>query len=165
MLIRSCKVLLVLLLALYFAIVAFGNIADPDANLAFVGHVMSMDSLAAEASVTWRAVTLPVLHAIAYWIIILWQIAAAVLLAIGGVALWGERDSGPAFQQAKGTAFLGLTAGVSLYLLVFLIIGGEWFAMWQSETHNAQDASFRFLAVTAFVFLILLQRDDLAAER
>ncbi len=164
MLMRSCKVFLVLLLVLYFAVMAFGNITDPDGNLAFVGHVMSMDSLAADSASVWRAVTIPVLHSVAYWIIILWQIATALLLLLGAIALWGERDSGPAFQQAKGTAFLGLTTGFSLYLLVFLIIGGEWFAMWQSETYNAQAASFRFLAVVGFVFLILLQRDDHPAD-
>ncbi len=164
MLIRGCKVLLVFLLALYFAIVAFGNIVDPGSNMPVLGHVMSMDTVPAELDLSWRAVTQPVLHAIAYWIIILWQLAVAVLLAIGGVALWGERDSGPAFQQAKGTAFLGLTAGFSLYLLVFLIIGGEWFAMWQSPQFNVQASSYRFLAVTAFVFLILLQRDDRSSE-
>lgn len=165
MLIRGCKALLVLLLALYFAIVCFGNVVDQESNLAFVRHVMSMDTIPAEAGVAWRAVSNAVLQDIAYWIIILWQLAAAVVLAIGGVALWGERDSGPAFQQAKGTAVLGLTIGFALYLLVFLIIGGEWFQMWLSQSHNAQGSSYRFLAVTGFVFLILLQRDDRAADR
>ncbi len=164
MLIRGCKVLLVFLLALYYALVAFGNITDPEGNLAFIGHIMSMDTIFPDSTLTWRAITQPVLHSVAYWIIILWQIVTAVLLTIGGVALWGERDSGPAFQQAKGTAFLGLTAGFSLYLFVFLIVGGEWFAMWQSQTYNAQAGAFRFLAVTGFIFLILLHRDDRASD-
>lgn len=160
MLLRGCKVLLVFLMALYYAVVAFGNITDPSGNLAFIGHIMSMDTIFPGSTLTWRAITNPVLHHIAYWIIILWQIVTAVLLVLGGVALWGTRDSGPAFQQAKSMAFLGLTAGFSLYLFVFLIVGGEWFAMWQSETYNAQSAAYRFLAVTGFVFLILLHRDD-----
>lgn len=164
MLIRGCKVLLVFLMALYFAVIAVGNITDPDGNLAFIGHVMAMDTIFPDSTLTWRAMTNPAVHHIAYWIIILWQIVTVILLGIGGVALWGERDSGPAFQQAKGTAYLGLMAGFSLYLFVFMIVGGEWFAMWQSETYNALPAAYRFLGIIGFVFLILLYRDDQAGD-
>jgi predicted small integral membrane protein len=39
----------------------------------------------------------------------------------------------------------------------FMVIGGEWFLMWQSSTWNGQEAAFRFyltvLAVSAYVLL------------
>ena len=38
-----------------------------------------------------------------------------------------------------------------------MAVGGEWFAMWQSDEWNGQDAAFRFfitvLAVAIYVFL------------
>ncbi len=164
MLLRNCKVLLVFLLGLYFAVFAFGNITAPGMNQDFVAHVMSMDTISDKAALGYRAITNEVAHGIVFWMIILWQLVTAVLLFLGCFALWGERDSGAAFQQAKGVAFLGLTAGLSLYFFVFVIVGGEWFASWQSATYNAQQASYRILAIAAFIFLILLHRDDQAGD-
>jgi predicted small integral membrane protein len=49
--------------------------------------------------------------------------------------------------------------GFLLYGLGFLVIGGEWFAMWQSEQWNGQDAAFRFLVTISAVLIILLLPD------
>ncbi|MEO1193611.1 MAG: DUF2165 domain-containing protein, partial [Pseudomonadota bacterium] len=138
MLVRSCKVVLVAVMALFYAMAAFGNLTDYEANYTFVQHVMSMDTAPADSSLVWRAIPQPIFHTIAFWLIIFWQIATAAVLLLAAVGLWGERDNGVAFQQAKGLATAGLTAGLVLYLLGFMIIAGEWFAMWQSETWNAQ---------------------------
>ncbi len=165
MLIRSCKVALVAGLALLYAIFAFTNIAAPDPNLEAVGHVMSMDGVSEKTDTSWRAITDDVLHNVAFWIIILWQAATALLLILAVVGLWGERDSGPAFQQAKGLAVLGLTSGMLLFLVPFLVIGGEWFAMWQSEHRGVQQASFRLFMMTGLVLMVVLHRDDSAADR
>ena len=160
MLIRSLKSLLVFAMALMFAVIVVGNVFDFEANLRFISHVMSMDTLPQDSAIGGRAIANEVFHHIALWIIIFWQAAITLILLLGGVALWGERDSGSAFQQAKGTAILGLFLGLFLYLVVFLIIGGEWFAMWQSKDWNAQSSSFRFAALFVFALVILLFRDD-----
>ncbi len=165
MLIRSCKVALVVGLALLYAIFAFTNIAAPEPNIEAVQHVMSMDNVSALTDTSWRAITNPVIHDIAFWIIVLWQIATALLLLLAAIGLWGERDSGPAFQQAKGLAVLGLVTGMLLYLVPFLIIGGEWFAMWQAKAFNAQQAAFRIFMMTGLVLMVVLHRDDNAADR
>jgi len=165
MLIRSCKVALIAVLALLYALFAIANIDDYENARTAVGHVMSMDTVFAESTMTWRALTDTVWHNIALWIIIFWQALTALLLLLGAISLWGERDSGPAFQQAKGLAVLGLTSGILLYLLGFFVVGAEWFAMWQSEDWNVQQASFRFLVITGLVMLFVLHRDDHAADR
>ncbi|MCY4046941.1 MAG: DUF2165 domain-containing protein [Candidatus Dadabacteria bacterium] len=159
MLIRKCKTSLVGAMALIMAIVTLNNIIDPGANFPFVQHVMSMDSIFPHSTLKWRAITSPALHQAAWWIIILWQAVVAVLLALGTLKLRRATKSGKDFQQSKETAVTGLTLGALLFLVVFLTIGGEWFVMWQSGW-NAQNASFRFFALFAFVLLILLNRDD-----
>ena len=41
----------------------------------------------------------------------------------------------------------------------FMVIGGEWFVMWQSTTWNGQEAAFRFY-VTALAALIFVNQPD-----
>lgn len=40
----------------------------------------------------------------------------------------------------------GLTLGFTLWFAGFMIVGAEWFQMWQSTTWNGQQAAFRFIA-------------------
>jgi predicted small integral membrane protein len=59
---------------LHLLLVAFGNITDPDANFAFVQHVLSMDTTnfgqpagtGPDADGMWRSITSPSLHRAAY---------------------------------------------------------------------------------------------------
>jgi predicted small integral membrane protein len=57
------------------------------------------------------------------------------------------------FHQSKKWGIAGLLLGLGLWFFGFQVIGGEWFAMWQSETWNALDAAFR---VTAFILGTLI---------
>jgi predicted small integral membrane protein len=41
----------------------------------------------------------------------------------------------------------------------FLVVGGEWFQMWQSKTWNGQEAAFRFVACIGLVLIFLNQPD------
>jgi Predicted small integral membrane protein (DUF2165) len=38
-------------------------------------------------------------------------------------------------------------------VVAFLILGGEWFPMWQSKTWNDQEATFRMFAIIGIVLL------------
>lgn len=46
-------------------------------------------------------------------------------------------------------AVYGLTAGVLLYGVGFLTVGGEWFAMWQSVSWNGQNNAHIFFMLGA----------------
>ena len=50
---RLAKIACVAALALYAAVVAFGNVADYWTNFAFVTHVLDMDQLPKESSIRW----------------------------------------------------------------------------------------------------------------
>jgi predicted small integral membrane protein len=46
---------------------------------------------------------------------------------------------------------------------MFMVIGGEWFSMWQSKDYNAQEAAFRFyMAVLGVLIFVSLPDGDLA---
>jgi predicted small integral membrane protein len=62
----------------------------------------------------------------------------------------------PDFAKAKAVAAAGLILGFLLYAVGFIAIGGEWFAMWQSEIWNGQQKAFEFLTMISAVLVILL---------
>ena len=52
-----------------------------------------------------------------------------------------------------GCAFL-------VWFVAFLAVGGEWFAMWQSQVWNGQQAAFRILASILLVLIFVAQPDS-----
>lgn len=154
--IRFSRILLVATVALFFALVALGNAVDYGSNFAFVQHVLSMDTTFKSPALMGRAITDPTLHHAAYALIIAWQIGTALLLWVGVVRLWANRSAPRGrFLAARAPAILGLTAGVLLYGAGFIGIGGEWFAMWQSQTWNGQRAAAIFLLLIGLALLHL----------
>ena len=53
----------------------------------------------------------------------------------------------------------GALAAFLVWFFGFMVIAGEWFAMWQSQTWNGQDAAFRFY-VTVLAVLIFVSLPD-----
>jgi predicted small integral membrane protein len=43
--------------------------------------------------------------------------------------------------------------GFLLWFFGFIVIGGEWFCMWQSEQWNGIGAAFRFVVIIMFTLL------------
>jgi predicted small integral membrane protein len=64
------------------------------------------------------------------------------------------------FRRAESIAVTGLTVNLMIWLVAFLVLGGEWFLMWQSETWNGQIAAWRMFTVVGIVLLVLVQPDD-----
>lgn len=153
---RVAKIASVAAVALFFTIVAFGNITDYGSNFGFVEHVLRMDTTFLSPSLMWRAIDDPILHHAAYWIIIAAEAATGVLCWWGVVAMVRAREhSARYFNRAKSIAVLGVTCGFLLYIVGFLVVGGEWFAMWQSKTWNGQNAAHIFASVCGLVLIFV----------
>jgi predicted small integral membrane protein len=135
--------------ALYIALVALGNITDFGTNQQFVRHVLAMDTTFKDDDLMWRAVTSRGLQDAAYVAIILWETVAAVVLA-AGTWFWARRD----LVRARALSTYGLLMLMLLFGAGFLAIGGEWFAMWQSDTWNGLDAATRVFLFSGVVLII-----------
>ena len=61
------------------------------------------------------------------------------------------KSSAVIFHASKNWAVAGITIGIVIWFLGFEVIGGEWFAMWQSPTWNGLAAAERMLS-----FLVLI---------
>ncbi|MGA3049922.1 MAG: DUF2165 domain-containing protein [Terracidiphilus sp.] len=160
MITRAAKLLLLAGIALYSSLVVFNNLTDFDSNYQFVRHVLMMDTTIPGNHGLWRALTSPTIHLAFYCSIILWEIANTILLWWGMARLVKAlRLPADAFNSSKGPAVMALALSMSMWLVAFLSVGGEWFLMWQSHTWNGQEAAFRMFAVVGLVLLIMLQPD------
>jgi len=158
--IRLAKIAMVAAIALFATIVAFGNITDYGTNFAFVQHVLSMDSIFERSTIRYRAIESPVLHHLAYALIIAAEALTALLCWIGAYALLRNlRADARAFNRAKAYAVAGLTLGFLLWQVGFMTIGGEWFGMWQSKSWDGVPSAFRFVMVIVAVLIFVALPD------
>lgn len=162
--IRLTKTALVAIIAAFFSLVAFGNLTDYDSNWQFVQHVLAMDTIFPDSTLRWRAIEDPSLQTVAYWMIIAWEAVTAVVLWVGVARLLGASRSVSAFASARSTAVIGLALGFTLYAFGFVVVGGEWFAMWQSEDWNGQTSAFGFLTMIGVVLIVLLIPEESPRE-
>lgn len=159
--VRIAKTLLVALVGLFSLLVGLDNCLDYGTNFAYVQHVLSMDTVPAHSAFAWRAITAPTLHHGAYALIIAVEIATGVLCLLGALRMARAcRYPASAFNAAKTTAIVGLVLGFSLWFFGFMVVGGEWFQMWQSPSWNGQQAAFRFAGCLGLVLLFVAQRDE-----
>lgn len=158
---RCAKAVMLVCLSAFAAVVAFNNLTDYGSNFAFVQHVLAMDTVFANSTARWRALEHPLVWHLAYWIIIASELLAAVLLGRGGLALWRARRSAAAeFARAKQSALWGVLVGFVLWFGGFMVVGGEWFLMWQSSQWNGQESAFRFYMTLLAVGIFVQQGDD-----
>ncbi|OOG47986.1 DUF2165 domain-containing protein [Rhodanobacter sp. C01] len=161
MVMRLSRILLVAVIALWLALVAFGNLTDYGSNWVFVQHVLAMDSIFPDAGIQYRAIHSPSLQHVAYALIIAAEVLAAVLCWFGAWRMWRARSAhAAAFRRAKRMAVTGLSVGVLLWLGGFMAIGGEWFGMWMSTQWNGLASAFRFVVVLLLALGYLGQHDD-----
>ena len=155
---RYAKIVMSLVLGVFCLLVAFDNITDYGTNYLFVQHVLSMDTTFPGNALMYRSITNPVLWQIAYALIIAAEGATGILFLAGAIRLFQVRNApGAVFNRAKTLVIAACTLAFLVWFFGFMVIAGEWFAMWQSPTWNGQEAAFRFymavLGVLIFVSL------------
>lgn len=158
--IRLSKALTVLAVGLFAALVAFGNITDYGTNFQFVRHVFMMDTIFPDATISYRAINVPIIHHIGYIGIISLETLTAILCLAGGLMLLKNANAAaPLFNQRKKLAVIGLTLGFLTWQVAFMSVGGEWFGMWMSKSWNGVPDAFRFFVTIILVLIYLIQRD------
>lgn len=159
--VQLCQILFVALIGAFALLVAYNNLRDPHSNLQLVQHVMSMDSVFPHSRLKGRAIVSPLAHRIAFGLIVAAQ-GAVALLCLGGAAIlartYGAGAGAAEFQAAKTVAFAGLGLGFALWFGGFMVIGGQWFASWQSKQWSGRESAFMFYSAIGIAFLALLHQ-------
>jgi predicted small integral membrane protein len=157
---RIAKVIMVASLAFFALLVAFDNLTDYDTNYAFVRHVLSMDTTFPGNTLLYRRIASPALWQAAYAVIIAGEGLTGVALTVATISLGRRlRAEGSRFNHAKRFAIIGSAAGFMVWFFGFMVVGGEWFSMWQSPMWNGQEAAFRFY-MTILAVLIFVNQPD-----
>lgn len=158
---RYAKIVMVFGLALFGLLVAVDNIVDYPSNLAFVEHVLSMDTVFPDNTLKWRAVTTPLMYNVAYIGIIIAELLMGLcFLACAAKLLARVRAPAPVFHRAKALGVAGATLGFATWFVGFMVVGGEWFSMWQSQQWNGQEGAFHFYMTVMAVLIFLMQPDS-----
>jgi predicted small integral membrane protein len=157
---RITKVVMVVSLALFALLITFDNLTDYDTNYAFVRHVLSMDTTFPGNALLYRRIRSPALWQAGYALIILGEGLSGIALAIAAIPLaWRLRSDSVRFNHAKRLVIIGAALGFVVWFFGFMVVGGEWFSMWQSPTWNGQEAAFRFY-MTILAVLIFVNQPD-----
>ncbi|MGD9922651.1 MAG: DUF2165 family protein [Pseudorhodoplanes sp.] len=161
LIVRLAKVAMTAALAAFAFIVTYDNIVDYGTNYEFVKHVLSMDTTFPGNRLMGRAVTDPRLWTLAYAAIIAAEGVVFLLLLMAAVAML-RAVAAPAarFQRAKVWLVAGVAAGFMVWFFGFMVVAGEYFAMWQSRTWNGQEPAFRFYMTLLAVLIFVNQKDD-----
>ncbi|MXY76220.1 MAG: DUF2165 domain-containing protein [Acidimicrobiia bacterium] len=156
MVFRLIPLLILLGTGVMGGIVVLNNLTAPGANLAFVEHIMTMDTTNMDKGTQWREIRSPALHRIAFVTILLFEVAVTVLSLVGSYYLATNLGApADAWEAAKLFGYLAFMAALVVWFLVIQVVGAEWFVSWQSESWNAIRDSTRINLITLAGIIIL----------
>jgi predicted small integral membrane protein len=156
-----------LLLAGAFGLFVFlGNLMDYDSNFQFVKHVLSMDTTFEGNALMWRAIDSTPVHHAAYIALIIMEGIFAALGIIGAVKLFLRRDADAAsYDQVRIWGYAAYALGFLIWFGGFIVIGSEWFAMWQSDIWNGKDTAMGIATLWGAFAIILALNNPIADAR
>jgi predicted small integral membrane protein len=120
----------------------------------FVKHVFAMDTTFNDPDVTWRAITSSAIQNIAYVLIIAWEVLTALVLIWAFVAWVGALRRGGGYDRPRRLSTLGWTMVLLLFAGGFIVIGGEWFVMWQSSDWNGLDPALQNVIIAGLALIL-----------
>lgn len=157
---RYAKMVMSLVLASFCLLVTFDNITDYGTNYLFVQHVMSMDTTFPGNALMYRSITNPAVWRAAYAAIIAAEGITGLLFLFGAFRLFQLRKAEAAeFNAGKAYVIGACLLAFLVWFFGFMVVAGEWFAMWQSAPWNGQEAAFRFYVAVLGVLIFVNQPD------
>lgn len=136
------------------------NVTNAQDAYAAVAMALGMESTFGWEGLTWRAIDTPALAWMAFAIIVLMEGVVALLGFIGAWTIFAAREAtAERFHEAKRPGLAACAVGMILWNGGFIVIGGEWFALWQTGDFNPVPAAFRFATMLAAIAIFVAMRD------
>lgn len=159
---RIMKILLVLGVALWGLLGAFGNLSDWSGTTDAVKAVTAMTTFEGGAD-HWRATSNPALIFAGALFILLSKAGAGLLCLEGARRMWGARAKSAAdFADAKTFALTGCAIAVFMLFVGFSAIAETWFELWQSEAMQGPvlASAYRYGGMIALIAIFVGMRDE-----
>lgn len=158
---RLAQAVSVFAIGLMALLVVVGNTTDYYTNYHFVEHVLKMDTIFPDSKILYRSIHSPFLYHACYVFIIILEAIMAFCCLKGSLLLFKNLKSDvQVFHASKNWSVAGLIVGIVIWFLGFEVIGGEWFAMWQSSTWNGLNSAERIVSFLALVLISLQLREN-----
>jgi len=159
---RVIKILLILSVAVWGLVAAFGNVIDWNGTMGAVQAATSMstfDPVPASAHATSN----PLIVLLGALFITLSKIASGILCLIGAGQMWTTRTSDTAtFARAKTWALTG--CGVAMFMLFagFIVIAETWYELWRSPVmlDPVLGSAFRYCGMIGVIALFVGAREE-----
>lgn len=160
LLLRIAKTIPVAGIGLMGLLIVIGNTTDYFTNYYFVEHVLKMDTIFPGSHIHYRSIHSPFLFHAGYIFIIIMEMMMAICCLKGSWLLFKKLKKDAAiFHASKNWAIAGIIIGIIIWFLGFEVVGGEWFAMWQSATWNGLSAADRILSFLVLILILLHFKD------
>jgi len=160
-LLRLTKAVAVAAIGLMATIIVIGNTTDYATNFLFVEHVMKMDSVFPDSHIHYRSINNPALFHAGYIFIIVIEMLMAICCLKGSWLLFKNlRSDALQFHAVKNWSVAGILIGIIIWFLGFEVVGGEWFAMWQSAQWNGLSSAERIVSFLVLVLILLHLKDE-----
>jgi predicted small integral membrane protein len=160
-LLRVAKIISVASLALMSLLVVFGNLTDYFTNFLIVEHVLKMDTTFPESHIHYRSINSTFLFHVGYILIIAAEAMMAFCSIKGSWLLFKNlRSNASLFHASKNWAVAGIIIGIVIWFLGFEVVGGEWFAMWQSRSWNGLASAERIVSFLVLILILLHFKEE-----
>jgi predicted small integral membrane protein len=159
---RIMKILLVLSVALWGILGAYGNLTDWSGTTGAVKAVTSMSAFDGGAD-KWQATSNPMIVTLGALFIMLSKIIAGLLCVEGARRMWGARAGDAAeFAKAKTLALTGCAVAVFMLFLGFIVIAEGWYALWQSDAMRGPvlSSAFRYAGMITLIAIFVGMGED-----
>jgi predicted small integral membrane protein len=159
---RMTKILLIVCVASWSLLGAFGNVTDWEGTMGAVRAAASMSTFDGGTE-SWRATSNPVVIWMGALMIMLSKVAAGIVCSIGALKMWQARAGDAAgFAAAKKHALAG--CGIAMIMLFggFIVIGETWFEMWRSDVLRdlSLQSAFRYGGMITLIALFVGTLED-----
>ncbi|MGH3429870.1 MAG: DUF2165 domain-containing protein [Terriglobales bacterium] len=147
--------------ALQFLLIAATNWSDFGTNQAFVHHVLQMDTTFKDKDVMWRAIDNTGVQDFVYVCIIVWESLIALVLMWATVKWFTVLRRVGGYDGARRWTTVGFTMVLALFFGGFIVVGGEYFEMWQSHAWNSLQPALQnsLLAALGLILTHLPSKD------
>ncbi len=160
--IRYLKIVLVLIISAAGLLNAVQNITNLDEAYGVIAYVLGMTDQTYYPNSVGPAFTSPSVVWAALTVIVASEFFLGLLAARGAWDMWGVRGA-PAteFNGAKKHALLGCGLGVIVWFGYFIVGGGGYFQMWQTEVGaNSLAGALQLGAACGIIFLMVNATDE-----
>ncbi len=142
------------LLALFYVA---HNLANWNEALEAIGYVLSQQDHAVYPNNLAPAITNSGVVSAVLIAICAGEMAAGLFALVGGYRLWSARKSETAcFTAAKRFAIIGVGLAVTVWFLLFAVIGGALYQMWQTQVGAGSLAgAFQYAGLSFFALIHL----------